>query len=197
MIYVSTKTPFMSIVKRAEKLLKLSEDRRVQSAVTNARNAGAGKRRKFGRSDTEGPDDIVEIAKLFDANKTDRSEDILVKGTGKAIGKIMEVGVWFQRRDGFRVRITTGTIGAIDDVEIDQDLADGPQSDAREMSRIDVRRHGGVDASNDETHAELDAVGRLVTREATDTQQIRRPEVAREETRIRHVSVLECAISTT
>lgn len=51
------------------------------------------------------------------------AEEIFVKATGRAIEKALSVGRWFERdQDKFCVRVTTGTVLVVDDVEEDEGL---------------------------------------------------------------------------
>lgn len=118
-VYISAKTPFMSAVKRVQKLLKLVEDRETQSATAQVHNS---KKRKFGdRGDGAG--DIERIAaaavekKLKDVATGNRdAEEVILKATGRAIDKALGLALWFQQRDEYIVRIQTGSVGAIDDI---------------------------------------------------------------------------------
>ena len=56
------------------------------------------------------------------ANKHERDE-VVLKATGKAIAKALSLGVWFQQREEYAVRIETGTVGAIDDIVASEDNA--------------------------------------------------------------------------
>jgi ribonuclease P/MRP protein subunit POP7 len=51
--------------------------------------------------------------------KGGEKEEVVVKGTGKAIQKVVSVAAWFQDEGngrGVRVRLRTGSVGAVDDV---------------------------------------------------------------------------------
>lgn len=115
-VYVSVKTPFISAVKRIEKLLRLSQKRAIQSATARSRKRSKYRSARSAGDDTGDVDAIVEELHA-DAAK----EDVIVKGTGRAISKALEIGVWFQQREEYTVRLKTGTVKAIDDIEIDQD----------------------------------------------------------------------------
>ena len=45
-------------------------------------------------------------------------EDVIVKATGKAIDKVLRIALFYMSRDGYRVRLRTGSVGAIDDVVV-------------------------------------------------------------------------------
>lgn len=45
-----------------------------------------------------------------------RGEEVLIKGTGKAIQKVLQLAIWWQGQEGVKVVIRTGSVGAVDDV---------------------------------------------------------------------------------
>lgn len=147
-VYISSKTPFLSAVKRVEKLLSLADKRLVQSATTLAKQRQqSGRKRGGGGGDAE--DEILGIAREVESLKAakrrktgagggsaagvrqgeDREdegdvagEEVVLKGTGKAISRVLEMALWFQQRgERFVVRMTTGTVTAIDDIEVGED----------------------------------------------------------------------------
>jgi ribonuclease P/MRP protein subunit POP7 len=46
------------------------------------------------------------------------AEEVFVKGSGKAIERALEIGVYFQKEADCRVRISIGSVRAIDDIEL-------------------------------------------------------------------------------
>ncbi|KAK3069904.1 hypothetical protein LTR53_011391, partial [Teratosphaeriaceae sp. CCFEE 6253] len=67
-VYISARTPFLSAVKRVEKLLRLSDKRLVQSATTLAKQKGTqGRKRKRGAEGTE--DEVLDIAREVEKQK--------------------------------------------------------------------------------------------------------------------------------
>nr|POE89873.1 hypothetical protein CFP56_20342 [Quercus suber] len=201
-----TKTPFISAVKRVEKLLKLADKRLVQSATTTAQsNRGP---RKRGRND--GYDEIGEVAAEVERVKRKRQrishghnritdgldvladdgmEEVVLKATGKAIQKGLELGEWFRKRTAeYAVKIKTGSVKAIDDVEIpeaqdDQIAPDPGHADDQDSQDAQGEVDGnsiGLDVKDNKTSAmPLDIGG---------------SEVDIPETRIRYISVLEVRI---
>lgn len=142
-VYVSTKTPFMSAVKRVQKLLAQAEKRLAQSAADQVSN-----RPKYSHTNVEIMD-IERVAATMAAQKNDQDE-IVLKATGKAIAKALSLALWFQQRIEYNVRIETGTVGAIDDIvppedapeDEDQNMKDGeediPGSRIRYASTIQI-----------------------------------------------------------
>ncbi|KAI4763734.1 hypothetical protein E4T52_10676 [Aureobasidium sp. EXF-3400] len=117
-IYISTKTPFMSAVKRVQKLLLQVEKRSAQSASAQVSSS----RPKYSASGNDEILDIERVAAVMAANKHERDE-IILKATGKAIAKALSLGVWFDEKIEYAVRIETGTVGTIDDILLPEDAA--------------------------------------------------------------------------
>lgn len=171
-IYMSPRTPFLSAVKRVEKLLNLADKRGVQAATTLAKQQT--RKRKFGQ---DGGDEIGAIAGIVEEKKRVGrvEEEVIVKGTGKAIGRVMEIGMWFQKRDAYDTRLKTGTVGSIDDIEVAE------------------KEEEAMDVDDTAAGAEVEVEG-----EGTATTEL--PEVCDEKeatsgARLRYLSVLEVAIS--
>ncbi|KAK5164236.1 uncharacterized protein LTR77_009930 [Saxophila tyrrhenica] len=136
-IYVSSRTKFIPVVKRVEKLLALAEKRAMQSATTLIKQRkGRGQRSFGGRG--RGEDELLEIAQAVEAGRADQEklrggkakgeaggEEVVLKGTGKAVQKVLEFGLWFQQRgERFSVELRTGSVAAIDDVEVPEEVED-------------------------------------------------------------------------
>lgn len=223
-VYVSVKAPFISTVKRVEKLLQLADKRLVQSATTLAKNDG-GKGRGSGKRKRGGDEDeILEIAETVESLKKRRKEDgkgkgdaggsagegVCVRGTGKAIQKVLELGLWFQQREEYAVRLVTGSVGAIDDIEVDEEDGGVPvDQEGKEKSpeagqgRVDAQAgaedHGGEKMEIDSDQASGSHVneGNQIGKEAKSTKAksstVERSEIP--ETRIRYTSSLEVYVS--
>lgn len=169
----------MSAIKRVEKLLQLADKRDVQAATTLAKKSNKRKRR---RDDDGGEDEIGAVARFAEEGreKTKRAtgvtgEEVLIKGTGKAVGKVMEMGCWFMQRDGFEVKVRTGSVGAVDDVEVPEEA-----DDVESPEKMDVDQAGpGADAEGDKEKTEH-------SKEVAE---------AVSGTRVRYLSVLEVAVS--
>jgi len=69
-------------------------------------------------------------------------EEVLVKGTGKAIEKVMGVAGFFWENavtEGVRVRLGTGSVWAVDDVEVGYgDVREGGEMDVDGKEEDDV-----------------------------------------------------------
>jgi len=104
----------MSAVKRVQKLLQQAEKRNVQAVAAQVKQS----RRKAGRAGKGKGDETEEVAARLAEGKgeAEAREVVLVKGTGRAVAKALEVGLWFQQRDEFAIQVRTGSVGAIDDI---------------------------------------------------------------------------------
>lgn len=129
----------MSAVKRVQKLLAQAEKRLAQSAADQV-----SKRPKHSHVNDE-ISDIERIASTM-ASRKDEQDEIVLKGTGKAIAKAMSLALWFQQRVEYNVRIETGTVGAIDDIippegedaQMQDEGEDIPESRIRYASTIQI-----------------------------------------------------------
>jgi len=109
-VYVSTSTPFISAVKRVRKLLDVAEKRAVQSSKAQPQV-------KKARREHDGVQAAAEA--LVEARSGRQNEEVLIKGTGRAIEKVLNLAVWFQNQADCRVSFVTGSVGAVDDIEED------------------------------------------------------------------------------
>ncbi|RDA84859.1 hypothetical protein CP532_2083 [Ophiocordyceps camponoti-leonardi (nom. inval.)] len=100
-IYVSSSTPFMSVVNRVQKLLDKAL-RDASAATATPRNASLS-----ARVDALGRDDAAASA-----SRT----AVTISGAGKAIEKTLSVAGWFENKGDCVVEVRTGTVGAVDDV---------------------------------------------------------------------------------
>lgn len=231
-VYISSKTPFLSAVKRVEKLLNLADKRLVQSATTNAKQ-GDGSRGKRKRG-ADG-DEILEIAeevermkgkkrrKVGDGGATgedgggygdgSKGEEVVMKGTGKAIHRVLELALWFQQRDEeYVVRLRTGSIGAIDDVSVEEDGASMGEHVIGDVGSEDVvagaEEDGGVEVDMEEGQQPQAETLPDGIRQGDDGMEGGKKERRKRkrgkgalaaddvpETRVRYASVLEAAVS--
>lgn len=121
-IYVGTKSPFMSIVSRARKALENGPAGVHSNSSSNglplaARVAALS----TGRSVTS----AVAAAAAAAGRRGDEEEDeVLIRGTGRAIAKTLEIAAWFTRQVDVRVSLRTMTLETLDDVVVDEDGAE-------------------------------------------------------------------------
>ena len=170
----------MSAIKRVEKLLRLADKRDLQTATTHAQK----NKRKRRRDDDGGEDEVVAVARGVEEEKERKrraggvsGEEVLVKGTGKAVNKVMEIGAWFlQREKEYVVRLRTGSVGAVDDVEVPE----GEAEDGEDKMDVDQSQAG---AESDKSALKGDDAGKEKEAEAVSGA------------RVRYLSVLEVAVS--
>lgn len=197
-----------------EKLLALAEKREVQSATTlvgqQRGRAPRGRGRRAapgGRGDHE--DEILAIAQVVEARRQTTSrgssggrelddgggEEVVLKGTGKAIQKVLEFGLWFkQREDRFVVRLTTGSVGAIDDIEVDENI---PSDGGGRASAVDEELEPGSGQDLDseaESHMKEIEASKLTSTKATSANSAKTTAEPVPESRIRYTSSLEVSV---
>ncbi|KAK4543475.1 hypothetical protein LTR36_005618 [Oleoguttula mirabilis] len=231
-VYVTARTPFLSAVKRVEKLLNLSDKRLVQSATTLAKRKNGKRRRNAARED-----EILDIATEVERQKGKRrktgpgavgvdaddgedaaGEEVTLKGTGKAIARVMELALWFQQREEYTVRLRTGSVGAIDDISVDETAevetedktltGNGAEQEDSAAPKRTIDAIGGADAAVEDNDIGGGGGGTISKQRlepgdvATEKGQIEstagvaeKDDVPIPETRIRYTSVLEVAVS--
>jgi ribonuclease P/MRP protein subunit POP7 len=105
-------------VRRVRGLLKQVDKRAAQSAVDRP---------------GQGHDRILKAARQgIEESKT---EAITIKGSGRAIEKVLNLAAWFEQRqieEGVKVRLMTSSAVAIDDIAYDEDGTVEPDAQASE-----------------------------------------------------------------
>lgn len=128
-IYVSSKTPFMSAFKRLVHLLYHVDKRNIQSSLSR-------QRRVHGKLLT------------VDPSKPDENEEVILKATGKAIEKALSLALFIQSKDAYSVIIRTSTVEAIDDVVprySEQEFVKEEQSTDLDLSDTRLRHASSVE----------------------------------------------------
>ncbi|KAI9373262.1 Rpp20 subunit of nuclear RNase MRP and P-domain-containing protein [Aspergillus egyptiacus] len=116
-IYISTKTPYMSAVKRVQKLLRQAEKRATASV-----DAAINKNRRAGGNQQQRQQNLLAALARGEEGEQLSKEEVFVKATGRAMDVALKVGRWFERegRKGeYKVRVSTGSVLVVDDVEVD------------------------------------------------------------------------------
>ena len=117
-VYISTKTPFISAVKRVRKLLD-GIDKRSTGRIDLVDGKGSDKQklRKLGErnNDSTGKD----------------PEEVVMKATNRAIHKVLGLSLFFQGQDDCRVRLRTGTVTVVDDI-VESVIPERPETEGRE-----------------------------------------------------------------
>lgn len=138
----------MSAVSQVERALSQVEKRAQQSTTALLKNESRQKKRKFGQfAGAEDDVDIGEVARRLAQEKKDTAregdlgrEEVVVRATGKAIEKALRVAAWFLKKEGYGVQVKTGSVAAIDDIEVkegDDDPVggvDGVRKEATDMA---------------------------------------------------------------
>ncbi|KAL4935671.1 Rpp20 subunit of nuclear RNase MRP and P-domain-containing protein [Aspergillus oleicola] len=126
-IYVSTSTPYMSAVKRVQKLLRHAEKRAMSSLSNSSKSSSksSSNLKKQGGNQKGGGQQENILAALARGEETVQlsSEEVFVKATGRAMGTALKVGKWFEshgREAEYKVRVKTGSVLVVDDVEEDE-----------------------------------------------------------------------------
>jgi ribonuclease P/MRP protein subunit POP7 len=120
-VYVGSKTPFMSAIKRVQKLLHLAERRAMAPLVdekAKKRRQQQQQHNQHGskRGGDQGGDD-AEKAVLEECLRKLRQEKVFIKATGRAIEKALALGGWFQEKaQEYEVGIRTGSVCVVDDI---------------------------------------------------------------------------------
>lgn len=127
-VYVSSKTPFMSAVKRVQKLLRQAEKR----ATANVKLDDTRKTEK---------QKFAELAKT-----AEEREEVFVKATGKAIEKALNVGKWFEEKAAeYSVRVNTGSVIVVDDVVEDEEKK---ERELKKQQRQEQKQDGKDDSTS-------------------------------------------------
>jgi ribonuclease P/MRP protein subunit POP7 len=132
LVYVSSKTPFMSAVKRVQKLLRMAERRAMMPVID-----GRQQRRNHHHHHHNKGYRKEEAHVLEKCQQRLREDKVLVKATGRAIEKALEVGRWFEMgkgkaEDEYEVEVRTGSVCVVDDiVEGDDKVGDDEDDDEK------------------------------------------------------------------
>ena len=110
----------MSAVRRVRKLLSHAETRVRQSTMAKA---GKGRFRTAEErilaavvADAERRDKRRDNMERDKGKDEDEDEEVWIKGTGRAVEKVLGLAEFFRRTGDVRVRLRTGSVWAVDDV---------------------------------------------------------------------------------
>ncbi|KAI0968925.1 Rpp20 subunit of nuclear RNase MRP and P-domain-containing protein [Xylaria arbuscula] len=133
-IHVTAKTPFRSVTTRVRKQLNkyLRQSASSRNTFTNKlslkKNASLGERvrriQEQSQNTTTGGHGIG----------LENAGEVVVLGTGRAIQKVTEVALFFQKQADCIVQLRTGSVAAVDDVVYMED--DGLEGDVTERARM-------------------------------------------------------------
>lgn len=140
-------------------------------------------KRTIGKVDlSDAKSDKARLRALGEAGKErgKEPEEVILKATNRAIEKALGMAIFFQGQADVRVRLRTGSVGAVDDVVVDE---------GRVGKERRTKNNGGeksrVAKGGDEEHQDS----------VDGTQNAEAEEEDLPETQIRKVSVLEVGIS--
>ncbi|KAJ5693069.1 hypothetical protein N7462_002492 [Penicillium macrosclerotiorum] len=133
-VYISSRSPFMSVVKRVQKLLLQAEKRATANiSLEDSRKTEQQK--------------LAELAKA-----ADKREEVFVKATGRAIEKALNVGKWFEEKTTeYAVRVNTGSVLVVDDIVEDEEKK---EQELQKQQRQEERQQSG---KTDKTPAQQNA----------------------------------------
>ncbi|KAJ5198810.1 uncharacterized protein N7459_008631 [Penicillium hispanicum] len=181
-VYVSSGSPFMSAVKRVQKLLRHAEKR----ATANISLEDTRKSEK------------QKLAEL--AQTAEKREEVFVKATGRAIEKALSVGKWFEEKESeYTVRVNTGSVLVVDDVVEDEEKK---EREMQKQGRVGGRNTDGEDGPHAQDSKDESVPGKQQpsTSKAAAKKRKRQVTVASEdselpETRTRWIKMVEIAVS--
>ncbi|KAI0403855.1 Rpp20 subunit of nuclear RNase MRP and P-domain-containing protein [Xylaria palmicola] len=133
-IHVTAKTPFRSVTTRVRKQLDkyLRQSGSSRTAFTNKlsqkKNASLGERIRRIQEQSQNTATGGLGLGLED------SGEVLVLGTGRAIQKVVEVALFFQKQRDCIVQLRTGSLAAVDDIVSKEE--DGLEGDVTERARM-------------------------------------------------------------
>ncbi|KAI1906096.1 hypothetical protein LOZ39_005752 [Ophidiomyces ophidiicola] len=105
-VYVSSKTPFMSAAKRVQKLLREAEKRAISKVKIQNKKT----------------DDKANFLLLKESTEVLKKDEVFIKATGRAIKKAMDVAKWLSEKEGCNIKTKTGTLLVVDDIVEDEEL---------------------------------------------------------------------------
>jgi ribonuclease P/MRP protein subunit POP7 len=76
--------------------------------------------------------------------KSPRDEPVYIKATGKAIEKALNIALFFRQKGDVIMKIKTGSVSAIDDIEVPDDMEDTeaadqiPDAQLRQLSMVEI-----------------------------------------------------------
>lgn len=102
-VYVSTKTPFISAVKRVRKLLD-EIDKRSTGKIDLLDGKDSDKQK------------LRKLSKMNNAPTGREPEEVVMKATNRAIQNVLGLALFFQGQEDCLVRLRTGTVSVVDDI---------------------------------------------------------------------------------
>ncbi|MCJ1357797.1 MAG: hypothetical protein MMC33_007793 [Icmadophila ericetorum] len=181
LVYISSSTPFISAVKRIHKLLGLAEKRdkqRLLRATETTTKEDVEREERRLRAEVEKKKGIAAVG-----------ERVYVRGTGKAMRKVEDLGVYFEGLVGFGVERRTGRVGVVDDVVVAEGDGTGGEEGLgkkKKKKKKGKKGKGHVDDGGEKMDVDEKADGKVEEKKSKDSEL--------PETRIRYLPMLEVAI---
>jgi ribonuclease P/MRP protein subunit POP7 len=175
----------MSAVKRVRRLLREIDKRATQSVISKNTSSSHHNRRFHG--------DKILAAAIADSERSGdgkAGEEVLIKATGRAIQKAVNLAEFFKQSDNLRVRMKTGSLWAIDDVvKNSEDEMEDDSSDEKEgkLDSSTNAKDGETEPGEEDKDSEGEAP-RLDSGFEDKEEDV-------PETRVRQISVMEVAVS--
>ncbi|KAL2822147.1 Rpp20 subunit of nuclear RNase MRP and P-domain-containing protein [Aspergillus cavernicola] len=122
-IYISTSTPYMSAVKRVQKLLHHAEKRAMASVDASINNNNNPRNQNRNNNSQQQQQNLLAALARGEGAEQLSKEEVFVKATGRAMKVALKVGRWFEgagREAEYKVRVSTGSVLVVDDVEEDE-----------------------------------------------------------------------------
>ncbi|CAD6498939.1 BgTH12-04595 [Blumeria graminis f. sp. triticale] len=125
LIYLSSRSSFVATIKRVRSLLSHVESR---SSASDAAALLQRDPRSFMRSVA-----AERATRKTNSDGGKRMEEVVIKASGKAIEKALQIAAWWQSQDDVKVELQTASVGAIDDIV----NAEGVEEDSQ-VRRVSV-----------------------------------------------------------
>ncbi|KAL4920933.1 Rpp20 subunit of nuclear RNase MRP and P-domain-containing protein [Aspergillus aurantiobrunneus] len=150
-IYISTSTPYMSAVKRVQKLLRHAEKRATASVAAGVTAKSKNQQQKRSQGNQSQQEKLLAALARGEEREQLSGEEVFVKATGRAMKIALRVGRWFEsggREAEYKVRVSTGSVLVVDDVEEDEGVKEGILRDAGTVNGVEAN---SGDKAGDET----------------------------------------------
>ncbi|EYE98142.1 ribonuclease P subunit p20 family protein [Aspergillus ruber CBS 135680] len=182
-VYISSSTPFMSAVKRVQKLLHQTEKRAMASVHLSLSNKTKTDRQKLAQM-AEGHEKMRKEA---------GQEEIFIKATGRAMEKAMRVGKWFGEREReYVTRVKTGSVIVVDDVVEDEEgrkkVVEEGEKIEKEGEEKKKKKKEEEESGDTESAGSKSAAKKRKRAAAAETEEL-------PESRTRWVNVVEIAVT--
>ena len=75
------------------------------------------------------------------------AEAVVLKGTNRAIEKVLELGLYFQRQDDCMVRLRTGSVSVVDDIVQEEEEGGVEEGEGEELPESRIRKISVVEVA--------------------------------------------------